>query len=152
MRTFIVSILSLLCFVAFAQESPAEKEKNNPTALLKSFIEELANPNIAPDVIMSQYVLIAQPNDEIYDYLEARLEEIRINLLSKDIENIVYTTFQEVPRKETKDIDLEGLNADNIYFLYYNHKQLLGVYIKDNQIASVSLVSKGNNKAHFVLY
>lgn len=151
MRILLILTLSLLCYTTSAQDHK-EVNKEDSITIIHRFIEKLANPNIATDVIMSQYLLVNHPSDEIYDYLEARLEEIRLNLSSKNLEDISYKSYQELPHKETKDIDLENINPQNIYFLYYNNKQILAIYIKDQHIASVSLVAKGNNKAHFVLY
>lgn len=149
MRTYLISILLLLPFSIYAQEEIADK---NDFTVLNSFIEELANPKVAPDIIISKYILVEDPSNEIYDFLEARIEEIRLNLTYKNTKDIIYTAYNELPKKETKDIDLEGLNPDGVYFLYYNKQQILGLYIKDSKIASINLVAKGNKKAHFVLY
>jgi len=57
-----------------------------------------------------------------------------------------------MPKKDIKDIDIESLNPDNIYFLYYRNKQMLAVYLEEEKIASFTLVANGKGKAHFVLY
>jgi len=101
---------------------------------------------------LSKYVIIENPNDELYDYLEVSLDELRINLLSKKIEDIQYIPFAQMPRKDIRDIDLEELDSNRVYFLHYRNRQVVALYLAQDKIASFTLVSKGNNKAHFVLY
>src|SRR5690606_36450149 len=120
--------------------------------LIQSFIGDLADHNKAIDVILSQHVLVNHPSDELYDYLEASLMEIRINLMTKKIDDIAYTSYDNMPHREVRDIDPEGLCTNNMYFLHHKKRQMLAVYVEDGKIGSFTLVSKGGNKAHFVRY
>jgi len=121
-------------------------------AFLQSFVKDLADENIALDVILSQYIIVEEPSDDIYDYLEVSLKEVRINVSSKNIADIQYRSYKDMPKKEIRDIDTEDLNINSMYFLHYKNRQMLAVYMEDHKIASFTLVAKGNNKAHFVLY
>ena len=150
MRILLSFLFFLQTFILFGQDSITTSK--NDLEILKSFVQDLANEEIRSDVILSQYVIVENPNDELYDYLEVSLDEIRINLMSKNIEDIRYTSFHQMPRKDIRDIDLEQLDSNRIYFLHYRNRQIAAIYLEQDKIASFTLVSKGNNKAHFVLY
>lgn len=150
MRLLFTFLLFLQSITLFGQDTVSNKLDD--LQLIKQFIAELANENKRADVVLSQYVQVNNPGEELYDYLEASLEEIRINLMTKNIEDIQYIPYAQMQRKEIKDIDLEGLNSDHIYFLKYRGRHLLALYVEKDKIASFTLVSKGYNKAHFVLY
>ena len=150
MRIIFSLFIVFQSFTGYAQTDTTQQHTDLP--VIKDFVEMLSNDTVQTDVILSNFIIVENPNDELYDYLLASLQEIRINLMSKNIEQIEYTSFNEMPRKEIQDIDLENLNANHIYFLHYKKRQMLALYLKENKIASFTLVSKGNNKAHFVLY
>lgn len=147
-------ILSLIIFIqtltAFGQDSTYTRKDD--LQIIQNFIYDLADDNIQTDVILSQHIIVNNPNDELYDYLEVSLDEIRINLLSKNLNDIQYRSFAEMPRKDVRDIDLEDRDSNRVYFLHYKNRQVLAVYLEQDKIASFTLVSKGNNKAHFVMY
>jgi hypothetical protein len=150
MRILLTILFSIQSIFLFAQDSiPVKKDD---IKILKEFIYDLANNEIRADVILSKYVIVENSNDELYDYLEVSLDEIRINLMSKNIEDIQYIPYAQMSRKDIRDIDLEELDSDRIYFLQYRNRQVAAIYLEQNKIASFTLVSKGNNKAHFVLY
>lgn len=152
-KRFFILLLIGLSFNVSAQELPSvSKSESENMRLMQSFINDLANENKAVDIILSQYLIVEEPSSEIYDYLEVSLEEVRINLLTKNIKDIEYIPYRSMPRKEIQDIDPEGLDTNNMYFLYYRKRQVLAIYVEGNKIGSFTLVSKGNNKAHFVLY
>jgi len=146
--------------ISFAQAKPKEvnmensenKSSKENLSLVKNFIHDLANDQNALDVILSQYVTVNDPSDEMYDYLEVSLQEIRINLMTKKLENIQYKTFSQLPRKEVKDIDPEDMDVNNMYFLYHKDRLVTSIYVEDGKIASFTLVSKGEEMAHFVTY
>ncbi len=146
--------------ISFAQAKPKEvnmensenKSSKENLSLVKNFIHDLANDQNALDVILSQYVTVNDPSDEMYDYLEVSLQEIRINLMTKKLENIQYKTFTQLPRKEVKDIDPEDMDVNNMYFLYHKDRLVTSIYVEDGKIASFTLVSKGEEMAHFVTY
>ncbi|MCA5004553.1 hypothetical protein [Sphingobacterium bovistauri] len=150
MRILLILIFFVQSIFTFAQDTIPSK--NNDIKIIQNFINDLAKNEIRSDVILSKYVIVENPTDELYDYLEVSLDEIRINLLSKKIEDIQYIPYAQMPRKDVRDIDLEDLNSNRIYFLNYKNRQLLAVYLEQEKLASFTLVSKGNNKAHFVLY
>lgn len=141
-----------LPIISFAQSTEGSPRTNESVAIAKNFISDMADLDVALDVILSEKVIVNKPNNELYDYLEASLQEIRINLLSKDIEEIQYKRFNELPRKEVRDIDPEGKLVENMIFLYYKNRLLTSLYVEDGKIASFTLVSKGNELAHFVTY
>ena len=150
MRIFLTLIIFFQVLLTFGQDSIPTSKMD--LQLIKCFVKDLANEEMRSDVIMSKYIIIENPNDELYDYLEVSLDEIRINLLSKNINDIQYIPYAQMPRKDIRDIDLEALNSNRVYFLQYKNRQVLAVYLEEDKIASFTLVSKGNNKAHFVLY
>ena len=148
---FILSLFIIIQTVqVFAQDSIPSKE--NDLKIIKNFINDLANQEIRTDVILSQHILVNNSSGELYDYLEVSLQEIRINLLSKNLEDILYRSYDQMPPKEVRDIDLENIDSKRVYFLYYKNRQVCAFYLVNDKIASFTLVSKGNNKAHFVLY
>jgi hypothetical protein len=119
---------------------------------MQSFLRDLADEDKALDVILSQHLIVTDPTDELYDYLEASLEEVRINLMNKKINEINYIPFAKMSRRDVRDIDPEGLDTTKMYFLQYRNRQMLAIYIDEGKIGSFTLVSKGYNKAHFVRY
>lgn len=151
MRIFITLLLISISSSLWAQDTTTNN-RTKEIATIQSFIKDLANENKAVDIILSQYLIVENPSSEIYDYLEVSLEEVRLNLLSKEIKDINYIPYSLMPKKEIRDIDPEELNTDSMYFLHYRKRQMLAVYLENGKIASFTLVSKGNNKAHFVLY
>ncbi|WP_164108871.1 MULTISPECIES: hypothetical protein [Sphingobacterium] len=151
MRVVFTFLLILFTSNLWAQKVQATDHPKN-IGTIQSFIKDLADENKAVDIVLSKYLIIENPSDEIYDYLEVSLEEVRINLLSKDLKEINYIPYSQMPTKDIKDIDPEDLNTEQMYFLNYRKRQMLAVYIENGKIASFTLVSKGNNKAHFVLY
>lgn len=150
MRILLISIFTLLSPFTFAQNQDSTCQKD--IQLIKNFIADLGNENIAVDVILSQYIKVDHPSNETYDYLEVSLEEVRINVLYKQIADITYIPYANMPRKDVRDIDPEKLDTNRMYFLQYKKRQVLAVYIEKDKIASFTLVSKGNNLAHFVTY
>lgn len=132
-------------------EAIAEQEVK-PIEIVKNFIYDLADPDIAEDVVLSQHVLTTNMDAELLDYLIASLQEIRINLLSKNLEDIHFLNYRDLPSKETADIDPEGKDVGNMFFLKHKSRQVVALYVDQGKIASFTLVSKGRNKAHFVTY
>lgn len=151
MRIFLSHILLILSTSAFAQDSTQNNNKED-IQVIQSFIQDLADENKALDIILSQHLLVNEPSDELYDYLEVSLQEVRINLMSKKISEINYIPFAKMPRRDVRDIDPEDLDTNNMYFLHYRNRQMLAVYVENGKIGSFTLVSKGYNKAHFVRY
>ena len=161
MKSHLLYLLLLISpMISFAQAKPKEvnmensenKSSKENLSLVKNFIHDLSNDQNALDVILSQYVTVNDPSDEMYDYLEVSLQEIRINLMTKKLENIQYKTFTQLPRKEVKDIDPEDMDVNNMYFLYHKDRLVTSIYVEDGKIASFTLVSKGEEMAHFVTY
>lgn len=150
-RLFTIVLSIFLSSSLFAQDNKVNAYKSD-IEIIKSFINDLSEENRAVDVVLSQHLVVESPSDEIYDYLEVSLEEIRINLFSKKLNEIQYIPYDKMPRKEINDIDPEGLDTTKMYFLKYKNRQMLAVYLENGKIGSFTLVSKGNGKAHFVLY
>lgn len=146
-------LLFTLTSWAFGQTPSSEaSEAKDDITIIRDFIHDIADEKIRPDVILTRHVLMeTTKKDEEYDYLEASIEEIRINLQPKNIDEIAYIAFQDMPKRETHDIDPEGKPTDKMYFLQYRKRQMLAVYIAEGKIASFTLVSKGR-QAHFVTY
>ena len=153
-KIIIYFILFSLPVISFSQSTAEESDNTSEKGLqyVKTFIESLADEDQALDVILSQHVIVQHPSDELYDYLEVSLQEIRINLSTKDLSQITYKGYHELPRKEVSDIDPENLNTNNMYFLYYKNRLITSIYVIDKKIGSFTLVSKGENLAHFVTY
>lgn len=150
MRLLLIFLFCISSLSGFPQS--AEHNVAVDIELLKDFIHDLSDENISVDVILSQYIAVNNPSDEGYDYLEVSLEEIRLNVLYKNKDEIQYTNYIDMPRNAVSDIDPEGLDTKKMYFLNYRKRQMLAAYIENGKIASFTLVSKGNNKAHFVRY
>ncbi|WP_033564808.1 hypothetical protein [Sphingobacterium sp. SYP-B4668] len=129
------------------------QSNNSDIPYLKRFVHDLSVDSIATDVLLSQYVTIKQEVDDDYlDYLIASLDEVRLNIQNKNTKEIQYLNWTQIPKKETRDIDPEGLDTNNMYFLKYKNRQVVAIYLEDGKIASFTLVSKGNKVAHFVTY
>lgn len=140
----------ILCISLSAQEKPLNSEN---IAVLKKFVYRLNDTNLATDIILSQDLLTTKNLDEDQqEYLLASIDEIRINVQSKDINKLEFINFLQAGRKETYDIDLEGIDPKQVYFVRYLNRFVFAAVIRDKKIASFTLVSKGNNKAHFVFY
>ncbi len=152
MRLVLSFILTGLWTTLLFAQTIEQKDHAKDIAVIQSFIADLADDSKAIDVVLSQHLLIQNPSDELYDYLEVSLQEVRINLMTKRAEDIIYTPYSSMPRKEIIDIDPEGLDIQNMYFLHYKKRQMLAVYVENNKIGSFTLVSKGGRKAHFVKY
>lgn len=152
--------LALLLGVStsYAQETTLEHDSTETDSLLAiediafDFVHDLANTDIPLDSILNDYITVNDRSSEWNDYLLASLEELRINLMSKPVEQLEYIRYNEMPRKEIRDIDLEGKNPDDIIFIWYRKRKVAALYMEGNNIASFTLVSKGNNLAHFVTY
>lgn len=152
MRQYIGTIIILLTALTVRSQQ-STNEVDNDISIIKDFITSVADEELRADVILSQHLLIKDElSNDTYDYLEASVQEIRLNLQNRKLEDIQYLPFNKLPRKETKDIDPEGKPTDKMYFLRYKDRPLLAVYIEADKIASFTLVSKGNNMAHFVTY
>ncbi|WP_343563543.1 hypothetical protein [Sphingobacterium sp.] len=143
-------VCCILCISLSAQEKPLTSEN---ITVLKKFVHRLNDTNLATDIILSQDILTAKNLDEDQqEYLLASIDEIRINVQSKDISKLEFINFLQAGRKETYDIDLEGIDPKQVYFVRYLNRFVFAAVIQDKKIASFTLVSKGNNKAHFVFY
>lgn len=154
MMTYLKGICLLLLLIApkinFGQEY---ETADTNLVFIKKFVAALYDQSLATDVILSQYVTINKElTDEYFEYLEASLNEVRLNIQMKDSSQIHYINYFQLPKKETKDIDLEGKNANHIYFLKVKNKLVVSLYLDSGKIGSFTLVSKGNNLAHFVTY
>ncbi|MDM1294902.1 hypothetical protein HX021_11475 [Sphingobacterium sp. N143] len=150
-KLLLLTIVSTLMLTPiFAQETLEADEHVN---VLKNFVLRLNDTELATDVILSQDLLTAKNLDaDLQEYLLASIDEIRINVQSKDIGKFEYINFMQAGRRETNDIDLEGIDPKQVYFVRYLKRFVFAAVIQDKKIASVTLVSKGNNQAHFVFY
>ena len=149
--------IALCCFFSILSKAQSidslETTQEQDLAIIQHFMETIAQDELRADVILSQQVLLEKELDsDSYDYLEASIDEIRLNIQLKELSQIDYIPFSKLPRQETRDIDPEGKPTNKMYFLKYKGRLLLSVYIDKAKISSFTLVSKGNNKAHFVTY
>lgn len=151
---FFLLLTPILSFAQHEHEKEEEQMESNFNSLdiATDFIYDLNNKEIPLDVILSKWVNVEEPSDELYDYLEVSLEEIRLNLTSKNIDQIEIKNYSQLPRKEVRDIDPEGLNVNDMYFIYYKNRLVTSIYVEGDKIGSFTLVSKGDERAHFVLY
>lgn len=149
-RLLLIYFYIIFPIAVFAQSE--EPHTHDAASVAMEFIHDLADENMALDVILSTSVTVNNPTDELYDYLEVSLEEIRLNLSTKNLELLELKNYHELSRREVSDIDPEELNVDNMYFLYHNRRLVTSLYIQEGKVASFTLVSKGNNRAHFVTY
>ena len=149
---FFLLISPVTSFAQHERENEIQASSTNNIDIVYDFIDDLNNTQIALDVILSKSVIVNQPTDELYDYLEASLEEIRLNLIYKDIELVTVKNFNELPRREVRDIDPEGLDVNNMFFVYYKDRLVFSLYVEKDKIGSFTLVSKGDDMAHFVRY
>ncbi len=146
-----ILLFSVSCVASIAQTSTDKQERD--IQIITDFLLDVADENIRPDLILSKHVRMTETSsNEEYDYLEASIDEIRLNLQTKNMQEIAYVPFLSLPKKELRDIDPEGKPIENMYFLRYKNRQMLAIYIEENKIASFTLVSKGDKVAHFVTY
>lgn len=148
---FILLVTQPICIFSQTEEVAVPTHRN-PIEVANGFIDDLANPELALDIILSHWVIVEDPSAELYDYLEVSLEEIRLNLSTKKRELLELKNYHDLPAREVRDIDPEDLNVDNMYFLYHNQRLVTSLYIEGDKIGSFTLVSKGDNLAHFVSY
>ncbi|RKE44456.1 hypothetical protein DFQ12_4926 [Sphingobacterium detergens] len=150
-KVLLLTFVSCILYISvFAQEKPVISEN---VTVLKQFVHRLNDTNLATDIILSQDILTGKNLDEDQqEYLLASIDEMRINVQSKDINKLEYINFIQAGRKETFDIDLEGIDPKQVYFVRHLNRFVFATVIRDKKIASFTLVSKGNNKAHFVFY
>ncbi len=149
---FLLLLGPLVTSAQIEHDDQTEEYTFNSRDIATDFIYDLNDNEIALDVILSTWVIVNEPSDELYDYLEVSLEEIRLNLNSKNIDQIEIKNYSELPRKEVRDIDPEDLDVDNMYFVYYKNRLVTSIYVDGDKIGSFTLVSKGNEMAHFVTY
>lgn len=148
-NSFLV-FLFLIPAVSFAQ---GMKGADTNLKHIQKFIAAVNNPEIATDVVLNQYVKINKElTDEYLDYLMASLDEVRLNIQMKNPDDIQYINFNQLPRKETRDIDVEDKDPNNMFFLKVKDRLVVALYLEEDKIASFTLVSKGNKVAHFVTY
>jgi hypothetical protein len=147
---FLGCISFLCCFSGFAQQNT---DINENAAVLKNFVRRLNDKALSTDIILSQDLVTTKNMDEdMQEYLLASIDEIRINIQSKDSSKLAYVNFLEAGRRETGDIDLEGINPQQVFFVRYLKRLVFAAVVEGKKIASFTLVSKGNDKAHFVFY
>ena len=151
-RFFSFFIAILFSQSLFSQSEPLMRSEGASLQTAQDFIDDLANHDLALDVILSNWVVVENPSDELYDYLEVSLEEIRLNLSTKDIMSLEFKNYRDLPVREVRDIDPEGLATDQMFFIYHKGRLVTSLYLIDKKIGSFTLVSKGNNLAHFVTY
>ena len=149
---FLLLLSPLFTSAQIEHDDQTEEYTFNSRDIATDFIYDLNDNEIALDVILSKWVIVNEPSDELYDYLEVSLEEIRLNLNSKNIDQIEIRNYSELPRKEVRDIDPEDLDVDHMYFVYYKNRLVTSIYVEGDKIRSFTLVSKGNEMAHFVTY
>jgi len=155
MRYLLIFLYCLTLQFSVAQTDSAQVENPlvEPKEYLRDFVAQLNNPGIASDIILSQFVRIqTQQSDEYLDYLEASIAEVRFNVQLKDIANFRYLNYAELPRKEVRDIDLEGKDPKQVFFIKHRDRLVFAVYLAENKVSSFTLVAKGSGKAHFVTY
>ena len=145
----------LLLFISTIFSSVAQEQRQHSTEqrqLIESFLHDIQD-GAAADVVLNQYVWLPETlSDENFDYLMASIDEIRLNLQTKNIEDINIIPYAQVSRQETRDIVLEGKDSASVYFLKHKNRQMLALYLEADKIASFTLVSKGDRVAHFVTY
>ncbi|MFD1165456.1 hypothetical protein ACFQ2C_07555 [Sphingobacterium daejeonense] len=149
---FLLFSSPLFTFAQYEHDDQHQVSSANGMDVAWDFIADLNNTEIPLDVILSQWVIVNEPSDELYDYLEVSLEEIRLNLTYKNFDQIEIKSYNELSRKEVRDIDPEGLHVNNMYFIYYQGRLVTSIYVEGDKIGSFTLVSKGDDMAHFVTY
>lgn len=151
-KHLLLLISIIIPYFASAQAPQTSAQVTNSLTVAKHFIQDLADLDLALDIVLSEQVIVKNPDQELYDYLEASLQEIRLNLSTKKIEELQFKKYHELPQKEVRDIDPEGLNVEQMVFVYSKNRLLTALYVEGNKIRSFTLVSKGNEMAHFVTY
>ncbi|MVZ63308.1 hypothetical protein [Sphingobacterium humi] len=151
-KHLLLLISIIIPYFASAQAPKSSAQLTNSLTVAKHFIQDLADLDLALDIVLSEQVIVKNPDQELYDYLEASLQEIRLNLSTKKIEELQFKKYHELPQKEVRDIDPEGLNVEQMVFVYSKNRLLTALYVEGNKIRSFTLVSKGNEMAHFVTY
>lgn len=138
------------------QEEPPQEDTTafDAQAFIEEFVEDLANDTIALDVILSQKVILSEDLDnEMLDYLLASLQEIRFNLQWKEKEKIQIVPYHSLPRKaQESSLDFEGYSPEDVFFVRHDQRTIFSILLGKRKIASFTLVSKGNNRSHFVTY
>lgn len=151
MRTFLILIFSFL--VTLELSAQQDNVDSSDLLIIDTFIKELGDEETPLDVILSQYIeMSSKIDDDMIDYLIASLQEIRLNLQIKDIEKLEILTYDQLPAKERKYIDLADKQTDSMYFIHYNKKNVFSLYLQNGKIFSFTLVSNEHNKVHFVTY
>lgn len=127
-------------------------QQDSARQIIEKFVQDLNNPALANDVILSQHILLQQPlTDEFFEYLSYSIATLRLNIQQKDLSQLRYIPFIKLPKKDIRDIDLEGNDPQAIYFIKYRDKLVFPVLLKDGKIKSFTLVSNGEY-AHFINY
>ncbi|MGE8379746.1 MAG: hypothetical protein ACN6PN_15380, partial [Sphingobacterium sp.] len=91
-KVLLLTFVSCILYIsAIAQEKPVTSEN---VTVLKQFVHRLNDTNLATDVILSQDILTGKNLDEDQqEYLLASIDEMRINVQSKDISKLEYINF-----------------------------------------------------------
>lgn len=151
MRIFLTFIFTFLITLELSAQQ--ENIDSSDLFIVDTFIKELADEETPLDVILSQYIeMSSEIDDDMIDYLIASLQEIRLNLQSKDIQKLEVLTYDQLPARESKHIDVEDKQTDSMYFIHYNKKSVFSLYLQSSKIFSFTLVSNEYNKVHFVTY
>lgn len=151
MRIFLTFIFTFLITLELSAQQ--ENIDSSDLFIIDTFIKELADEETPLDVILSQYIeMSSEIDDDMIDYLIASLQEIRLNLQSKDIQKLEVLTYDQLPARESKHIDVEDKQTDSMYFIHYNKKSVFSLYLQSSKIFSFTLVSNEYNKVHFVTY
>jgi len=145
---FVHICVSLLCFSSLVQA----QERPNKPEIIESFLQDLHDPEVADDVILSQHVLLSEGiSEEFLSYLLSSITELRLNIQGRNLDQFQLINFPKLPRKDIRDINLEGHHPNDIYFLKYKDRLVVALLVEEDKIASFTLVSNGQY-AHFVLY
>lgn len=151
MRIFLTFIFTFLITLELSAQQ--ENIDSSDLFIVDTFIKELADEETPLDVILGQYIeMSSEIDDDMIDYLIASLQEIRLNLQSKDIQKLEVLTYDQLPARESKHIDVEDKQTDSMYFIHYNKKSVFSLYLQSSKIFSFTLVSNEYNKVHFVTY
>ena len=134
-RKILFLIFSVFAFAAC-------KAQNNNSALVKSFIQDLANDQIGYESIIKKHLCVdnTEQQEKKIMLVTSQLRSLRLEFRGNSymIEN-----YQKLSAKD-QNIQIEEKEKQNIYRLESKGKIICFIWVKDGKVVAFSTMRKGN--------
>lgn len=141
----------LLSFIGFFNCTGQSKQEKNEM-LIDQFFKYMLNDQISEERIITELFSINKLDKDKVNFVTDHLKMVRQSLINMNTQmtDLKVIPFSKAP-EESKRVVISDDDKANSYFVYHKEEPPIPILIKNNKIASFSIMDKGTRR-YFVEY